>query len=348
MTYLNKYSFFTLSLFTFLSLLLFTDISNAATKIDPIVFPDKPLKERLVHPDWFNLSFLDLPDDLAEANKKNKGLIIFYSQGFCPYCKAFIKNNWEQKDIIAYTRKNFDVIAIDVLGMQSLTGFDNKKYTEREYAIAQKTNFTPSLVFYDNQGKKALKFNGYRPPYQFRAALEYVADSHHRKESFKTYLSRAESAMNFGNDQLNTHDFFEKPPYDLTQKLEKHQQYSLVIYERKKCHSCDVLHAGPLTSKNINTLLKNFKIIQLDMKSNTPVTTHLGYKFTARSWADKLNLNYAPTLLFYDKKGKEIIRVDSVVGFFRLQGILEYVTSKAYLKYPTFQQWRQRFSNITK
>ncbi len=341
MTYINKFSLSTLSLIT----ILLVSLPVYASGKDPIVFPDIPLKERLTHPDWFTISFLDLPDDLADANENNKGLIVFYSQGFCPYCKAFIKNNWEKKDIVSYTRKHFNVIAINVLGTQSLTGFDNKKYTEKEYAIAQKTNFTPSLVFYDNKGKLALKFNGYRPPYQFRAALEFVSDGHHRKEKFKTYLARAESAMNFGSNKLNPHDLFEKPPYNLRKKPKKKQQHSLVIYERKKCHSCDVLHAGPLRSKEINALLEYFKIIQLDMQSDTSITTFSGKKVSAKSWADKLDLSYAPTLLFYDDKGKEIIRVDSVVGFFRLQGILEYVGSNGYKKYPTFQLWRQRLSS---
>ena len=339
MIFMNKFSFSIIGLF---SLLLVTQ-HVVATENDPIVFLDQPLKDRILHPEWFNLSFLDLPDDLAESNKKNRGLIIFYSQGFCPYCKAFLKNNWEKKDIVAYTRLHFDVVAIDVLGTQTLTGFDNKKYTEKEYSIKQKTNFTPSLVFYDKKGKLALKLNGYRPPYQFRAALEYVSDGHHIKENFKSYLARAESAMSFGQNKLNRHDLFQAPPYDLTKTLEKHQQHTLVIYERKKCHSCDVLHAGPLNSKDIKILLNRFKIIQLDMSSNTPVISFKGLNFTAKSWADKLELDYAPTLVFYDDKGKEIIKVDSVVGFFRLRGVLEYVSSKGYIKYPTYQQWKQRF-----
>jgi thioredoxin-related protein len=324
------------------SLLLVTQ-SSFAIQDNPVVFSDKPLTERLTHPDWFSLSFLDLPDDLAVANKKKRGLIIFYSQGFCPYCKAFIKNNWGKKDIVTYTRKYFDVIAIDVLGTRTVTGMDNKKYTEKEYAIVQKTNFTPSLVFYDNTGKLALKFNGYRPPYQFRAALEFVSGGHHLKEKFKNYLARAESAMNFGQNNLNEHDLFQKPPYDLTTKLPKNQKHTLVIYERSKCHSCDVLHAGPLASKKINTLLKNFKIVRLDMNSDTAIKTLSGKDLTANSWANKLDLSYAPTLLFYDANGKEIMRVESVVGLFRLQGVLEYIVSQAYKKYPTYQMWKQRF-----
>jgi len=335
---MNKFSFLSL-----IALLLVSQISFSAQN-DPLIFSDQPLEERLTYPDWFNISFLDLPEDLADANKSKRGLIIFYSQGFCPYCKAFIKNNWKKKDIVAFTRQHFDVIAINVLGTKTLTGFDNKKYTEKSYAIKQKTNFTPSLDFYDSKGKLALRFNGYRPPYQFRAALEYVSDGHHLKESFKAYLARAEAAINFGKNKLNQYSQFQRPPYDLSKKLAKNQQHTLVIFERKKCHSCDVLHAGPLASKNINTLLQRFKIIQLDIQSATPVITQKGLNFTAKTWAEKLDLDYAPTLLFFDNKGKEIIRVESVVGFFRLQGILEYVASKAYIKYPTFQLWRQRFS----
>jgi len=32
--------------------------------------------------------------------------------------------------------------------------------------------------------------------------------------------------------------------------------------------------------------------------------------------------------------------VDSVVGFYRLRNVLNYVTTKAYLTEPNFQRWR--------
>lgn len=328
-----------------LTISLFSVIAQTsfATEDDPLLFSDQPLTERLTHPDWFTLSFLELTEDLAEANKNKRGLIIYYSQGFCPYCKAFIKNNWEKKDIVAYTQKHFNVIAIDVLGSKPLTGFDNKKYTEKSYAISQRMNFTPSLDFYDTTGKLALRLNGYRPPYQFRAALEYVSDGHHRNEKFKHYLARAESALSYGQNELNEHESFVEPPYDLSTRLGKNQSHTLVIYERKKCHSCDVLHAGPMSSPKINSLLRRFKVVQLDMQSDTIVTTLTGEKLTAKSWAEQLDFDYAPTLIFYNKKGKEIMRVDSLVGLYRLQGVLEYINSNAYLKYPTFQLWKQRF-----
>jgi thioredoxin-related protein len=62
---------------------------------------------------------------------------------------------------------------------------------------------------------------------------------------------------------------------------------------------------------------------------------------TAREWAETLGLFYAPSLLFFDEQGEEVIRVSSVVRVYRLRGVLEYVLSKGYLQAPTYQRWRE-------
>ena len=61
----------------------------------------------------------------------------------------------------------------------------------------------------------------------------------------------------------------------------------------------------------------------------------------AREWARSLGLFYAPSLMFFDEHGREIIRVDSVVRFYRLRNVLNYVTSRGYLLEPRYQRWRQ-------
>ena len=101
------------------------------------------------------------------------------------------------------------------------------------------------------------------------------------------------------------------------------------------------MHAEPLSDPRINQLLQQFDVVQLDMRSTTPVLTPSGQKITARQWADQLQLDYAPTLIIFDEKGREIIRIDSVVWFYRLQNVLHYVISKGYRQFPTFQAWRQ-------
>jgi thioredoxin-related protein len=306
------------------------------------VFDDQPLDDDLVMPDWFKVSFLDLQEDLDEAVANGKqGLIVYFGQKRCAYCKAHLENNWGQKDILSYTRKHFDVIHINIRGQKDVTGMDGNSYTEKEFAIKYETNFTPSLAFFNRDGKLVLRLRGYRPPYQFRAALEYVADAHYRQEPFDLYMARAEEAFSFGKDALNAHDAFLPPPYALDRSRFPADRPLLVAFERRNCHACDVLHAGPLSDPRINQLLQQLDVVQLDMQADTPILTPGGQKLTARQWTEQLQLDYAPTLMWFDERGREIIRIDSVVWFYRLQNVLNYVNSKGYRQFPTFQAWRQ-------
>ncbi len=333
-----------LLLLVLLATLLFLPVQNSlAANPDEPGFDDQPLKDNLVLPDWFKMSFLELQEDLLEARENGKkGLIIYFGQKRCPYCKAQLENNWGQKDILNYTLKNFDVIAINVRGQKSVVDFEGKSWTEKTYSVAQNTNFTPSIVFYDTQGREALRLRGYRPPYQFRAALEYVADGHYLKEPFRLYLARAESAFSYGKDRLNENDSFLPPPYLLDRSHIKASRPLLVSYERPRCHACDVLHGGPLSDPRIHMLLNQLDAVQLNLVADTPLITPGGERTSTRKWAESLNLDYTPTLIFFDEGGKEIIRIDSVVWFYRLQNVLTYVNSKAYIKQPNFQLWRQQ------
>ena len=313
-----------------------------ASNNNDIVFDDRPLDEPLVLPDWFKLSFLEISEDIKEAKEQNKkGLIIYFGQKYCPYCKAHIKNNWGQNDIVKYTQKNFDVIAINVKGQRPVLNIDGKSYTEKSFSALKKTNFTPSILFYNAQGQEILRLRGYRPPYQFRAALEYVADKHYKKETFRNYMARAESALGFGKAELNTNEAFNSPPYLLDRSRIKAEQPLMVVFEQKHCHACDILHGGPFTRPEIESQLLKLEAIQLDVNSEQPIITPGGKKTSATKWAEQLDINYSPTIVLFDEGGKEIIRIESVVWFYRLRSVLKYVLSGGYKKYPTFQLWRQ-------
>lgn len=333
----------TILLKQFLLLLFFTIASTThAANSNDIIFSDKPLESPLNLPEWFKLSFLEIGPDIEEAKQSNKkGLIIYFGQKFCPYCKAHIEKNWGQKDIINYTQKNFDVIAINVKGQRPVIDVDGKLYTEKTFSALKKTNFTPSVLFYNTKGQEVLRLRGYRPPYQFRAALEYVADAHYSKETFRTYMARAESALGFGKAELNSNEIFNPPPYLLDRSRIKAGQPLMVVFERKRCHACDVLHGGPFARPEIETRLLQLEAVQLDIHSKQPLITPAGKKISVKKWSEKLDINYSPTIIFFDHNGKEIIRIESVVWFYRLRNVLNYVLTGAYKKYPTFQLWRQ-------
>jgi len=328
-------------------LCIFTSIFTSAHSKDALKFDDAPLADALDLPEWFNLSFLDLNDSLEDAIKEGKqGIIIYFGRKDCPYCKALLEGNWGDPVIAKYTQEHFNVIAIDVRGARTVTDFNGRKWTEKTYSSRRRMNFTPTLLFYSTRGQLALKLPGFRPKYQFRAALEYVADSHYLRESYRNYLSRAESALSFGLEELNENDMFLQPPYDLSSQV--NNKPLLVSFEHTKCHACDVLHGDTLSEPEVIKQLHKLNVVQLNTKENTPVITPDGKKTTADQWAKDLNLTFAPSLLFFDTNGKEILRIESVVRFYRLNNVLKYISEKQYLKYPTFQNWLQDYRNSKK
>jgi thioredoxin-related protein len=305
------------------------------------IFNDKPVKPEIIYPSWFKQSFLELPDDIKEAvDAGKKGIIVYFGQKHCPYCQALIDKDFGQKDIAAYTQKNFDVIPINIWGSNELITPDGQVMTERDYALRENANFTPSLIYYDASGKKALMLRGYYPPYKFRAAMEFVERGYYKEESFRNYMLRADPPPKFEISDMNGEDFFMSPPYALDRSRFKAQEPLLVFFEQQDCHACDVLHSDPLEFSDTQQLLTHFEIVQLDINSDTPVITPDGQKITAKQWAEQLNLFYTPTLIAFDERGAEIIRIDSVAHVYRLKSVLEFIVNKTYITTPDYMNWR--------
>lgn len=314
---------------------------NKQAQLDPYQFNDQPRTRNLKHPRWFKDSFLDLREDVKEARNKGKlGIIVYFGQKNCAYCEALLDVNFKQRrDLVTYTQKFFDVIAIDIWGDLEVITPTGQKLTEKQFADLKRTNFTPSLLFYNAWGQEVFLMRGYYPPYRFRAGLDYVVGEYYRQEAFRHYLERAEPPMVFEEDELNFHEIFAQPPYLLKRNHVPAARPLVVFFEQSKCHACDVLHSGPLNDKALLQSLRKMDLVQLDMWADTPVLTPDGQKTTAKAWADELKLFYTPTLIFFDEHGEEIIRVDSTVRLYRLSRVVQYVLSKDYQRYPIFQRW---------
>lgn len=304
-------------------------------------FEDAQLDEELVHPDWFALSFLDLPGDLREAVAAGKrGLIVYFGQRFCPYCQALMQADFGRPDIETFTRRHFDVVAVNIHGNRPVTDMAGVETTERELAEREGAEFTPTLLFHDAQGRKALVLRGFYPPYKFRAALDYVVGGHYLKESFPTFLNRADPPLTFELGGLNEEEFFQRPPYALDRTRIPGEKPLIVFFEQGECHACDILHTKALQRPEIRELLERFETVQLDMWSDAPVVTPEGRRTSARDWAGELGLFYTPTLIFFDENGREIMRIDSVAYFYRLQRVLLYVLSGAWTQGISLHGWR--------
>lgn len=287
-------------------------------------------------PSWFRQSFLDLRDDVADARRNGKHLFLYFHQDGCPYCAELVNNNFSQKDIVDYTRKHFDAIEINMWGDREVTGFDGKTWPEKTFAAQNKVWFTPTLLFFDEDGKVVLRINGYYPPHQFLSALKYVAENHYRTMSFRDYYARQSPVKSAG--RLHGEPFFSKPPHDLSGQ--GRAKPLIVFFEQKDCPDCDRLHEKVMARKDTRDLIARFDAVQLDMWSNTPVVTVDGKTTTARDWARSLGITYAPSAVLFHE-GREVIRMEGFLKAFHVQSVMDYVASGGYRTEPSLQRFIQ-------
>jgi len=52
-----------------------------------------------------------------------------------------------------------------------------------------------------------------------------------------------------------------------------------------------------------------------------------------------LIINYAPSIVLFDKQGKEIIRIEAMFKAFHTESVFDYVLSEAYKAEPSFQTY---------
>ena len=316
---------------------------RAIAQEDPF-FPsidDTPRQIGLVVPEWFTLSFLDLREDLEVAVERGKmGIALYFGLEHCPYCERMLHENLAEPDIRQYLSDHFDVIALDVEGSREVATLEGELTPERVFAAERRLNFTPGFTFIDADGNEIFRIRGYYPPYRFRAALEYVIDRHDREGSFREYLERADPPPKFEVEDINEREFFAKAPYMLDRSQVPAERPLVVFFERRSCHACDVLHSEPLSDPAVIERVQRFDAVQLDLDAETPLVTPEGERTTAREWGERLEIHWAPSILFFDEGGQEILRIEAVVGLHRLSTTMDYVLTRAYEEFPTYRRFR--------
>ena len=60
---------------------------------------------------------------------------------------------------------------------------------------------------------------------------------------------------------------------------------------------------------------------------------------TPQQWAEKLDLGYDMSIVYFDEKGKEVFRHDAETGHFRMNTSMSYVLAKGYLEEGHIQRW---------
>jgi len=131
---------------------------SAALAADPVLPPPSgpvlprmaPLRtdDGLYRQSWFQLSFLDLRDDFADAKAGGKRLAVLFEQRGCVYCASLHNDVLAARYINDYVRENFAVVQLDLWGAREVTDFDGSVLAERALAERWGVIFTPTIVFF--------------------------------------------------------------------------------------------------------------------------------------------------------------------------------------------------------
>jgi thioredoxin-related protein len=290
-------------------------------------------------PDWFKNSFLDIREDIGEATADGKRVLLYFYQDGCPYCAKLLQDNWGQRHITEKTRQHFDVIAINMWGDREVVTLDGTTMTEKQFANRRKVMFTPTLLFLDEQGKDALRINGYYAPGKFEAALDYVAARNEKKVSFRDYYAKKAPASVSG--KLHDEPFILKQPYALDQLIRKDKPL-LVLFEQKKCRDCDEMHKDIFKRKETLAQVKKFNVVRMDIWSKDKIVSPAGKSMTMKEFAKQLDVKYVPSLVFFDGTGNDVFRTEAYLKSFHIQSVMDYVASGEYKTEPSLQRFLQR------
>jgi thioredoxin-related protein len=279
-------------------------------------------------PEWFKQSFLDMNEDVTEAKESGKHVILFMSLKFCPYCTKMLKENFENgAKLQPYIKDNFDVIAIDIKGSKEIAINSDTTMTEIEYAKHLKVQYTPTILFLDQDNNIVVRINGYRSPENFKYILDYVKNKEYKNMTLTQYVEKVKNKTLY--TLVDNEIFVEETD------LSKINTPLAVIFEDGSCTQCNYLHNNTLKNKDVQDELSKFTVVRYDAMSEEEIITPDGKKTTPKQWAKDMVLDYRPGIVLFDKK-QEIVRIDALLYSFHFKELFRFVSGGYYNKFHTF------------
>ena len=283
------------------------------------------------HPDWFKESFLEIAEDVDEANEAGKHVLLFFHLNGCPYCYKMVEENFKHAPYTDYLQDNFDVIAINIRGDREVVFNAELSLTEKELSRRLDVRYTPTIIFLSTENKPVLRLNGYRSVEDFKHALDFVVAKAYQHTTLQRFI---EEQM-----QEAVYTFREHPNFAAVSDLSTlPDKPLLVLFEDRTCVACDALHDDLLALAETRELLDRFTVVRLDALSEQAIIAPDGTSSTPKDFAAKLDISYRPGIVMFDH-GREILRIDGLLYRYHFQELLRYVGTRQYHKYPAFRDY---------
>ncbi|HYF08464.1 MAG TPA: thioredoxin family protein [Acetobacteraceae bacterium] len=98
--------------------------------------------------DWYHEGFLNLREDLEEAQGAGLRFAVEFHQRGCPYCVEMHTDHFAQAEIEGFVRPRFRIVQLDLHGSRPVTDFDGEVLEERALARKWRVTFTPTFLFF--------------------------------------------------------------------------------------------------------------------------------------------------------------------------------------------------------
>jgi len=126
-------------------------------------------------PDWFAETVLDVRDEVADAAKEGKRVMLYFWLEGCPYCKQMTSVTFRDPAVLERLKRGFVALGINVRGDREFTWTDGAMVSEKQLTATLKVRGTPTMVVLDAKGAVALRLAGYVAPAEFARALDSLS-----------------------------------------------------------------------------------------------------------------------------------------------------------------------------
>ncbi len=138
---------------------------------------------------------------------------------------------------------------------------------------------------------------------------------------------------------------------DLTEDIEEakdEDKHLMLFMSLKFCPYCTKMIHDSFTkgTKLQPYIQKNFDVVGIDIKGVKEVTVSEDVSMTEKEYAQKIKVQYTPTIIVFDQNGKIVVRVNGYRSSENFKYILDFVKNKAY-KNTTLTQYLEKVKNKT-
>lgn len=310
----------------------------AASVLAAPVRAQQPSPHAIEIPRWFTPSLLDFKDEVAEAARQGKRVMVYFGQDGCPYCKALMQTSFAPGPLSERLQRHFVAVAVNIWGDAEATWLDGVPTTEKALARKLGVQFTPTLIFLDTDGRVALRLNGYLPPERMARVADYVIERREREVSLAEYLAAHDTGPVLA--PRGPRPYLMRDPTQLARRGPAPKPLA-VIFESPRCAACARLHDEAFARPSLRRLLARFDVASLSPGAPAPLVAPDGRRTDTRAWARDLKIDLYPTLVFFDARGREVFRFDGELRPFHVESAFDYVASGAWRDEPQFQRFVQ-------